>query len=85
MLSVNTYVVGLKHLDQMLLAAVERLFATHTVSGRAEASTNLDAFNQECDAVIPRWYLELLQRFLLCGVELEWTDPEAVDNVTGLE
>jgi len=71
--------------DKSPASSIERFVKTHGVSGRSETRDDLDAFNAECGGIIPGWYLDILQRFPICGVGLEWPDPSDADETVGIE
>jgi hypothetical protein len=66
-------------------ASVERFVAAHSVRGRVESREELDAFNSECSGIIPEWYLDILERFPICGMELEWPNSTDADETVGIE
>jgi hypothetical protein len=66
-------------------SSIGRFLQFHGVAGRAETRDDLDAFNAECGGIIPDWYCDILHRFPICGVELEWPDPSDPDEFAGIE
>ena len=68
-----------------LASSIDRYLKSRDVLGVSETREDLDAFNVECGGIIPDWYLDILQNFPLCGVELEWPDPSVPDNLVCAE
>ncbi len=65
--------------------AIERFAKSHSLNGRCETREAIDAFNAECGGIIPDWYCTILERFPICGVELELPDPSDADDSIAIE
>jgi len=67
------------------LTAIERFASSHNLNGHTESRSTIEEFNAECGGIIPEWYCEILSRHPICGVELEWPDPDDSDDFIGVE
>lgn len=65
--------------------AIERFAESNSLAGRTESRDAIDEFNAECGGIIPDWYCNVLTTHPICGVELEWPDPNDDGEFVGVE
>jgi hypothetical protein len=65
--------------------AIEQFAKSQSLGGRCETREAIDAFNAECGGIIPDWYCAIIARYPICGVELEWPDPNNAEESVGIE
>ncbi|MGB7347459.1 MAG: hypothetical protein WBD20_24775 [Pirellulaceae bacterium] len=66
-------------------AAIERFATSNRLAGRTESRETIDKFNAECGGIIPEWYCNVLTRFPMGGVELEWPSANDEGEFVGIE
>lgn len=73
-------------MNNELIAAIERFLSRAEVAGCAGAKAGkneIESVNEKIGGVIPNWYIDLLTRYPLCGIEFQWQEYPEEDDFDG--
>ena len=82
---VKTFRCRTRPIADSAVTAIELFARSNALAGLTEPRDAIDAFNVECGGIFPDWYCDVLSRVPICGVELEWPDPNDDGELLGAE